>query len=255
MWDAVIILLREGMEALLVLTALLAFLNRTGHADKRKWVWSGVGTGLLLSGLMAVVLTYYISQAIAGTSRELVEGLTGLMAAVFMLAVGIWLHGKSNARTWNAYMNRQAGGALAKGSLWSLFILSGLAVLREGAETVVIYVGMAASIPMSELLLGILIAFAILAVAGFLIIRFSVRLPLRPFFLAAVVLMNYLVFRFAGESLHSLQVAGYISAHPSDKLLMVEWAGIYPTWETTLTQAVLLIYLVIQFCWAELRRS
>lgn len=254
-WDAGMILLREGLEAILVLAALLAYLHRTGNSDKRKWVWSGVGVGLLLSGIMAFVLTYAIAQVAAGSAREAIEGVAGLLSVVLMITVGNWLHNKSNMKNWSQYIDQRMGSALARGSLWSLFAVSGLAIFREGAETTIFYVGMAPSIDPLQLALGFGVTFILLIALGFAIIKFSARLPVRPFFLAASVLIYYLVIRFLGESIHSLQVGGWVSSHTSSSLSTVSALGVYPTWETTIPQLAVLAFIIGKFSWTQWRKS
>lgn len=246
-WDAAVILLREGLEAILVLAALLAYVKRTDNKTARNYIWAGSGAGLLLSGVLAIVLTYAISQAASGSARELIEGITGLVAVVMMLTIGNWLHSKSNMASWNAYISKQVDGALARGSLWSLFTVAGLAILREGAETAIFYIGMAPSIEPLQLAIGIGGALLALVVLGFAIIHFSAKLPIRPFFMAATVLIYYLVIRFLGESIHALQVAGKLSAHSQAGLPSIGWLGAYPTWETFVPQlgALLLIMFML----------
>lgn len=243
-WDAAVILLREGLEAILVVAALLAFAGRADNRTARAYIWSGAGAGLVLSGILAVLLTYAISQASSGGTRELTEGITGLVAVVMMLTVGAWLHGKSSTKAWNEYMAKQVSGALARGSLWSLFALAGLAILREGAETAIFYIGMAPAIDNWQLVLGIGAAAVILTVVGYCIIRFSAKLPVGPFFFTAALLIYYLVLRFLGESLHALQIAGKLPAHPEPALPSLGWLGFYPTWETFVPQLLLLIYII-----------
>ncbi|MBB3113874.1 high-affinity iron transporter [Paenibacillus phyllosphaerae] len=246
-FDAGAILLREGLEAILVLAALIAYLNKSGNADKRKWIWSGAGFGLVLSAVMAIVLTYAVSQAISGSAREKIEGFAGLGAVIFMLLVGNWLHNKSNIRTWNAFIDRQIGGALARGSLWSLFAVAALSVFREGAETAIFYVGMAPSISLFQMVLGIAAAIVLLALVALSMIRYSVKLPLRPFFLLASAFIYILVFRFIGESIHSLQVSGLLPAHNIASGVSLGALGIYPTLETIIPQASLVVYLLIRY--------
>ena len=243
-WDAALILLREGLEAILVLSALLSYLKREGGPGTRRWVWSGAGTGLLLSIGLAVVLTLTISKAASGGARELIEGITGLVAVVMMLTIGRWMHNKSNTAAWNRYVGQQVDGALAKGSLWSLFFVAALAVLREGAETTIFYVGMASSITTSQLLIGIGAALAVLIIVGYAIIALSARLPIAVFFRVATLLIYYLVFRFLGESIHSLQIAGRLPAHVENGLPAVSWLGLFPTWETALPQLLVLVFIV-----------
>lgn len=254
-WDAALILLREGLEAILVLAALLAFLKRSGDRSGRVSIWAGAGTGLVLSGILAVVLTLVVSEAISGGTRELIEGVVGLFAVVMMLTVGQWLHSKSNAQAWNKYLNEQVGGALARGNRWSLFALAGLAILREGAETAVFYIGMAPSIEPKQLVTGILGALAALTLLGFCLIRFTVKLPVRMFMLTATVLIYYLVIRFLGEGIHALQIAGVIPGHNYRLLPSVGWIGAYPTWETFIPQVIVLTFILWRLFASNLRKS
>jgi high-affinity iron transporter len=254
-WDAALILLREGLEAILVLAALLAYAQKSGEAVAGRWIWAGAGTGLVLSGALAVLFTTLVAAAASGSMRELLEGVTGLVAVVLMLTVGSWLHSKSNAAAWNRFVENSVGQALARGSLWSLFAVSALAIMREGAETAIFYIGMAPAIEPSQLLIGIGSAMAILVVLAFAIIKFSVRLPIRAFFLTATVLIYYLVFRFLGESIHSLQVAGKFPGHTASTLPSISWLGMYPTWETFVPQVAVLIFMVWQLVRQEMRSS
>lgn len=245
-WDAALILLREGFEALLVLTALLAFVNRSKDAALRTSVWAGAGTGLLISVILAIILTYTISQAIAGGAREMIEGFIGLFAVAMMLTVGWWLHSKSNVKAWNQYLSERTRGAVQRGSRWSLFLLSALAILREGAETAIFYIGMVPSIEPHQLIIGILGALIVLIVLGFCLIYFGIKLPIRPFMLCATLLIYYLVIRFLGESIHSLQIAGLLPAHSQAWLPSAGWIGAYPTWETLIPQLVALPFIIWQ---------
>ncbi|MGY4758281.1 FTR1 family iron permease [Paenibacillus caseinilyticus] len=243
-WDAGVIIFREGLEAILIISALVAFLNRSGNRDKRVWIWSGAAAGLVFSVVMALVLTLMLSRLTAGGSRELIEGITGLIAVIFMVSIGAWLHSKSNLKSWNRFVEHSIGSSLAKGTLWSLFFTSFLSVMREGAETLIFYMGMASSIAAGDMLLGIGTALVLLAVIGFVIIRMSGRIPVRPFFLAASFLLYYLAFKFVGVSLHALQVTGHLSAHTSDGLVNLSWLGMYNSWETTLPQLGMLAVIV-----------
>ncbi|MDQ3809006.1 MAG: FTR1 family protein, partial [Chloroflexota bacterium] len=101
--DAAVILMREGLEALLVVAALLAFLRKAGHADKQRWIWAGAGLGVALSVVVALVIQRLFSAATSGASRELVEGVTGLLAAAMLLYVSYWLHSRANLQAWQHY--------------------------------------------------------------------------------------------------------------------------------------------------------
>ncbi|WP_248929228.1 FTR1 family iron permease [Paenibacillus hamazuiensis] len=250
-WDAGVILFREGLEAILIIAALVSFLNRSGNADKRKWIWSGAGAGIAVSGLMAVVLSMLLSQLSTGSSRELIEGITGLVAVGFMVSIGAWLHRKSNLRAWNAFVEKTIGESLSKGALWSLFAAAFLSVMREGAETLIFYIGMAQAISTADMLLGVGTALLLLAVIGFLIIRMSKRIPVRPFFLMASLLLYYLAFKFIGVSIHALQVTGHVAAHTPGYLPDISLLGMYGSWETTGAQLVVLAVILWNVIRAE----
>jgi high-affinity iron transporter len=252
-WDAGLILLREGMEALLLLAALLAMLRKTESKGGARWVWAGAGAGLLSSAVLAVLLGLVITAA-AGATREGTEGFVGLASVALMVTVGAWLHRRSGLQAWNAFVKNRVGGAIAVGSMWSLFLLSFLAVLREGAETVVFYIGIAPAISLLSLVAGILGAFALLVVIGFLIIRFSVRLPLHYFFLVATVLIYYLAFKIAGQSIHSLQLVGILPTHFATGLPAVNILGMTSTWETFVPQMAILIVILVEVVITETQR-
>jgi high-affinity iron transporter len=253
-WDAGFILLREGMEALLVLAALLAMLKKSPAGNAPLWVWAGAGSGLILSAGLALLLGLVISTAGAATTREVLEGGVGLASVILMMSVGAWLHRRANLKAWSGYMEKKAGSAIAAGSTWSFYSLALLAVLREGAETVVLLIGIESGIGPVQLFAGVGAALAVLVLIGFLLIRFSARLPLHWFFLVATVMIYYLAFKIAGESIHSLQIAGVIPAHYADHLPSVGPLGMSQTWETFVLQAVVLVLVLAEVVTTEARR-
>ncbi|MFJ9498145.1 FTR1 family iron permease [Brevibacillus centrosporus] len=246
-WDAGLILFREGLEAILIIVSLLTFLNRSGNEDKRKWIWSGAAVGIIGSALLAIALSIVFSNLSTGSSRETIEGITGIIAVLFMLTIGAWLHKKSNLQAWNRFVEKTIGESLAKGTLLSLSFTAFLAVIREGAETIIFYMGMAATIRMTDLFIGIGGALVVLAIIAFAIIKLSARIPIRPFFLIASLLLYYMAFKFIGASIHALQVTGSLAAHSSDYLLDAPSLGIYANWETTIPQLIVLVVVLINF--------
>lgn len=241
MFDAAAIILREGLEALLVLVALLAFLSRSGNHHRRGWIWAGAGAGILASIGTAIALQAVFNRATAGQNREIIEGATGLIAAALLFYVSYWLHRKSNVAAWQKYINTQTSQAIASGSMVGLATLAFLAVFREGAETTVFYLGMASSIALTDLLLGFAGGIAVLTVVAVLIIRFGMQLPMRPFFLFASALVYYLGFKFVGMGIHALQISNVLPTSAIDSLRAIPLIGLYPTWEVVATQAILLI--------------
>ncbi|MBW4576742.1 MAG: FTR1 family iron permease [Aphanothece sp. CMT-3BRIN-NPC111] len=241
LFDAAVILLREGLEALLVLIALLAFLNKSGNADKSHWLWLGAGAGVLISILTAIIIQQLFSNIASGANRELLEGITGLVAAAMLFYVSYWLHSKSSLMAWQGYIHNQINSALAKNSLFSLALLAFLAVYREGAETTLFYMGIAPSISTADLLGGLALGSVVLAVIAALMLGVGLQIPLKPFFLVTSLLIYYLGFKFVGSGIHALQVAGILPATPANFLPSSDTLGLYPTWETTVPQLVLLL--------------
>src|SRR5262245_29538008 len=251
--DAAAIVLREGLEALLVIMSLLAFLRRSGNTDKRGWIWAGGALGVLASIITAVILQAVFSRVIAGVNRELIEGVTGLVAAALLFYVSYWLHSKASLHAWQGYISDRTARALARGSILGLALLAFLAVFREGAETAVFYLGIAPSIALSDLLLGIGLGAAVLVVAAFLMLVVGIKLPLRPFFRIAGLLVYYLGFKFVGTGIHALQVAGVAPTTPINWLPAVPLLGIYPTWQTLLPQIALLLGALGAFLYLQAR--
>jgi high-affinity iron transporter len=240
-FDAAIILLREGFEALLVVAALLAFLAKSGNADKRKWIWTGGGAGILASVGVAVLVNVVFSASTAvGANREILEGVTGLFAAAMLIYVSYWMHSKANISSWQRYIRDKSTSALARNSLLSLALIAFLAVFREGAETALFYLGIAPSIALGDLVLGLAIGAGGLVALGVVMLVFGVRIPIRPFFLVTSLLVYYLAFKFVGAGIHALQVAGIVPATSGSFLPDIGFFGVFPTWETTVVQLALL---------------
>ena len=239
-FDASIILLREGLEALLVIVALAAVLKRSASQTGQIWLWSGAAVGLLLSIGLGVAIQAFFGSVITPSNREFLEGVTGLFAAGMLIYVSYWLHSKATLRGWQRYINDQTKQVLAGGRLFGIALLAFLAVFREGAETALFYLGMAPSISTADLFTGLAIGFAILAAFGVGMVALGIRVPMRPFFAVASLLVFYLCFKFIGTGLHALQVAGVLPGTSATFLPSVDFLGVYPTWVTTIVQLALL---------------
>jgi len=239
-FDAAAVILREGLEALLIVVALLALLRRSGNQDKQGWVWGGVALGILVSIGTGFLFQLLFNQVSAGQNRELIEGITGLVAAAMLFYISYWLHSKSSAVSWQKYIHERTSQLLARGSMLSLATLAFLTVFREGAETTIFYIGMAPAISMSDLLLGLGAGIAILIVIAVLMLVMGVRLPIRLFFTVGGLLVYYLGFKFVGMGIHSLQVAGVLPTAPIPFIPEIPFLGIYPTWTSLFPQLLLL---------------
>ncbi len=252
-FDATTILLREGLEALLVVVALLGFLKKTGNGQKKNWIWFGVGTGIFVSIILGVIVQVLFSAGAFGTNNFLLAGWTGVFASVMLLYMSYWLHSKSSLSSWQQYISSKSTKALAAGNLWSLAILSFLAVFREGTETVLFLIGMASSISLANLLAGIGIGILALVLLSYFILKVGLKIPVRPFFIVSGILVFYLCFKFLGMGIHSLQLAGVLPATHTDLLPTVDLFAIYPTWEGLVPQCVLLVFALLAMMWNRRR--
>lgn len=252
-FDAATLLLREGLEALLVVVALLGFLKRAGHAEKSVWIWGGAGAGLAVSAILAVAVKVLIGTGAFGSNNFLITGYTGVFAAVMLIWVGYWLHSKSSVSEWNRYIREKSSAALATGSLMSLATLSFLAVFREGTETVLFYIGMASAITTQDLLLGLGLGLVVLAVVAVAMLKLGMKVPLRPFFLVSSLLVFYLGFKFTGMGIHGLQLAGVLPATVAPYLPHIDFLALYPNWQSTLPQLGLLVGALALVIWNRRR--
>lgn len=239
-FDAAIILLREGLEALLVIAALSAVLKKSGTVSGQAWLWTGAVGGLAASVVLGVAIQAFFSSIINPANRELLEGVIGLFAAAMLVYVSYWLHSKASISGWQSYIRTQTRDALKGGRLIGIGVLAFLAVFREGAETALFYLGMVSNISASDLAMGLAIGFGLLLILGFLMVVVGVRIPMRPFFMVASVLVFYLCFKFLGTGIHALQVSGYLPSGSSASLPSFDPVGLYPTWPTTIAQVLLL---------------
>jgi high-affinity iron transporter len=243
---ALTILLREGLEALLLVIAMVAFLRKAGRTDAMPYVHSG-WVGALLAGLA----TWFVATslvAISGASREVTEGVAALVAAVVLVSVGIWMHGKSQADAWQRYVREKLSHALSKGSGWFLFALAFLIVYREAFETVLFYAALWSQGNHPAVLAGAAVAAVALTAIGWAMLRFSRRMPFGTFFAVSAVLMAVLAVVLAGKGIAALQEAGWVSMSlvPAPR---VDLLGIHPTLEGLVAQVAVLVVLVAGFAW------
>ena len=247
-----VILLREGLEAILVLAAIIAFVVKTGRRDALPWVHAGWIAALALGALTWLAATFLLE--ISGANRELTEGITALLAAAVLLYVGYWLHGKSYAQAWSRFLKQHVGQALAKRTLWAMAAVSFLAVYREMFEIVLFYQALWAQVgdPGKASVLGGMGAAALaLAVVGFALFKYSVRLPMGLFFGATSALLALLAVVFAGHGVAALQEAGVIGV-TTLAFDPVPLLGIYPSAQALAAQFFVLALVVLAF-WAARR--
>ncbi len=254
-WGRVIqsflILFREGLEAILVVAALVAYLRRSGYADKVKVIWWGVGLALLAS-VGAAWLLNTVLQA-SGANREALEGITMLVASGVLIYVSYWLTSKSQANRWQAFIREKMDKAVTGGSLFALGSVAFFAVFREGAETILFYQALisGAAGQFNAVWTGMGLAVVVLVVVYAIIRQASVRLPLGLFFGATAILLFGMAFIFVGQGVLELQVSGMVKTTRLAGWPMISWLGIFPTLEAALSQAVVLAMLPTGWFWMK----
>lgn len=239
-WDSALILLREGLEALLIILVLVSFLKRANQQQMAKWIYSGAVVGIALSIVAAFVLSMFFNSLTVNASREMLEGYIGLIAALMMIGVGVWLHNKSTVASWNAYLSKQMGSAISKQSVFAMAFISFLSVFREGAETIIFYAGIAPKMPTSQFVLGIVVAIIMLIIMALVLVKMTVRIPIHKFFFVATIMIYVLAFKIIGSSIHTLQLTDVLPTTVFHSLPIVSMIGFYPTLETIIGQAALL---------------
>ena len=243
------ILLREGLEALLIVVAMIAFLRKAERPEVLRYVHGGWVAALVAGGATWAAATFFIS--ISGASRELTEGFGSLLAAVVLVSVGIWMHGKSHADAWQTYIRDKLSKALSKRSAWFLFLLAFVVVYREVFETILFYAAIWSQGGHVGMLTGALTAVVILAVVAWALLAYSKRLPIGRFFSLSSILMAVLSVVLVGKGVAALQEAGWIDIHPVSWVPRIEILGLYPTLEGLAVQLVTATVLVIGFARAS----
>lgn len=245
------VLLRERIEALLVVVAMVAFLRKTERVAELRYVHGG-WIAALIAGLVTWFAATYLVD-ISGASRELTEGFGSLLAAVILVTVGIWMHGKSSAERWQQYIRDSMARALSR-SGWFLFLLAFIVVYREAFETILFYVALWAQGNAAAMLAGAGAAAFVLALIAWVMLRYSAKLPITQFFFWSSALIAMLAVVLAGKGVAALQEAGVLGIDPVVGLPRVQALGLFPTVETVLAQVIAILVLLGGF-WINRRSS
>ena len=243
--SSLLILLREGLEAILVLAAIIAFVRKTGRQDALPYIHAG-WIGAVLLGALTWVVASYLWQ-ISGANRELTEGISALLAAAMLLYVGFWLHKRSYAQAWQAFIREHVTAALGRQTLWAMAGISFLAVYRELFEIVLFYQTLWAQAGpegQGAVLAGIAAAAALLAALAWAILKYSARLPIGPFFTVTSGLLVLMAVVFVGNGVAALQEAGVLPSTPA-AFVSVPILGIHPNAQGLLAQAAVIVLIAL----------
>ncbi len=234
---------------------LVSFLKKSNQQQMARWIYIGAGIGILFSIFAAVALSVLFNSLSMNTSREMLEGYVGLAAALMMIGVGLWLHNKSSVTSWNAYLSKQMGNAISKQSVLAMAFISFLSVFREGAKTILFYVGVAPNMPTFDFILGIILALLILSIVAVLLIKLTIRIPIHKFFFVATIFIYLLTFKIIGTSIHTLQLTNVLPTNVMDHLPVISEIGFYPTIETLLGQSILILICITVIVKQKLKKK
>ena len=251
-WDlflyALIIILREGFEALIIVAAVIALLIKSGNSKHLNIVYSALGVAVVLSIATAYGLNYIFGSENAGQTREVMEGAVMLIAVVLLFYVGFWLLSNANSKKWTAYIQGQISSSLSSGDSKMLWWTVFLAVYREGAETVLFYLALLfdAKTPAATSMVaaGFVAGLVALIVVYVIIKKFSLKIAIKPFFIATSVIIFYMSVVFVGKGVMELVEGKVFVPTVIDGLPTITWIGFYPYVQSLVPQAVMIVLLI-----------
>lgn len=252
-WDlflyAFIIILREGFEALIIVAAVIALLIKSGNSKHLNIVYSALGVAVVLSIATAYGLNYIFGSENAGQTREVMEGAVMLIAVVLLFYVGFWLLSNASSKKWSAYIQGQISNSLSSGDSKMLWWTVFLAVYREGAETVLFYLALLfdAKSPAATSMVaaGFVAGLVALIVVYVIIKKFSLKIAIKPFFIATSVIIFYMSVVFVGKGVMELVEGKVFVPTVIDGLPTITWIGFYPYVQSLVPQAVMIVLLIV----------
>tara|TARA_R110001592_G_scaffold131360_3_gene345093 strand:- start:2821 stop:4770 length:1950 start_codon:yes stop_codon:yes gene_type:complete len=243
------IMLREGLEAFLIIALILALIRSTPGAKKALPYIHGGWISAILIGVVGWFLSDWVI-AISGKNREVMEGLISLVAVIVLIFVGFWLHNHSHSKKWKEFIEKKIGAKLKGEKMIGLAFFSFIIVFREAFESILFLqaIGLETqSGDQSSIGFGVLAAFALIVLLAFLFLKYSKRIPVRQLFRYSSWVITLLAVILMGKGVHAIQEAGWLSITGLPIFLKIEWLGIYPTLESIISQMVLLGILILLY--------
>ena len=252
------IIVREGLEAILVISAIIAYLIKSGNGKTLKNVYIGAVMGIAASFVAAGIL-YYVKKVWvgAGQSQEVIEGVTALIAVCVLFYVSNWMISKAEAASWSRYIDGKVQSSVAIGSGAALAFTAFLSVFREGAEVVLFYQPMLSEGNAGMVWAGFAAGCVLLVFVYLAITRLSIKLPIKVFFTATSILMAVMCVSFLGSGIKELaegnvfDLSLYVPGIPENDVIQI--FGIYPYLETLVPQLILAVILLVTFIAAHYR--
>jgi len=236
------ILFREGLEALLVIIALIAAVRQAGHGSRARDVYAGA----LIALVCSILLAWAVQHVLGDNTSDTLEGVFQLFAVVTLFYVSSWITSKSQAKQWMNFIGAQVEAARrSRGPSLALGLTAFLAVMREGAETIVFFQAlMAGTTETAErhaIFIGLVAGIFALTLAFIGLRKVTFMIPIGPVFTATSVLLYALAVIFAGQGIASFQESGVIGATFVNHVPTVPMLGLYPTIQTLVAQGILLV--------------
>lgn len=240
------IILREGLEAFLVIITILGIIRSLKLPKASKYIHIGWMAAIASGFLMWWGAGHLFS--FSGAQREIMEGLIALFAVAILVYVGFWMHSKSEASKWQAFVKNKIQKITSRESLIGLAFLSFVVVFREAFESVLFLSALsseAGSEHSAAFVSGILVAFVILIVLSVLLLKYSKKLPIPQLFKYSSYIMALLAVVLVGKGVHALQEAGKIGVSNTPFNFRVDLLGLYPTWQSLVSQILILVLLFV----------
>ena len=236
------ILIREGLEALLVIIALVAAVRQAGYGNRSRDIYAGALVALLCS----VMLAWAVQHVLGDNTSDTLEGVFQLFAVATLFYVSSWITSKKQAKQWKSFIGAQVEAARnSKGPSLALGLTAFLAVMREGAETIVFFQAlMAGATETAErhaIFVGVLAGGFALTLAFIGLRKVTFMIPIGPVFTATSVLLYALAVIFTGQGIASFQESGVVGATFVSHVPTIPMLGIYPTIQTLVGQAILMV--------------
>lgn len=253
---AVSIMLREGLEAFLVLAVVLALIKSSGVKKALPWVHGGWISAVLL-GIAGWFLSGYIIS-FGGKNREIMEGLVSLLAVVVLLSVGFWLHNNSYAKQWKHFIEHKIGKLLKRENMIGLSVFSFMVVFREVFEIILFLQAInleAEPQNKSAIGFGVLAAIFLILLIAYFFLKYSKMIPVRKLFLYSSWIVVFLAFILVGKGVHSLQESGWIAVTSVAHFYRIDWLGMYPSVQTILSQLGLLVVILMTYFFYNQKRK
>lgn len=253
---AYLILLREGLEAILVLVAIIAYLKRSGNEKHLGAVYNFSIAAIVASFFSAYLFNTILNNTTGGMSREVLEGATALFAVVVLLLTSAWLGGKADTKNWKNYIDGLVEKSVTSGTARALGLAAFLAVYREGAEVILFYQALFnnAAADVTMIWSGFGAGCVTLALIFFGMQQGILKIPLRPFFLFTSGLMFLLAVTFVGSGIQELQEGGVIGITRLEGWPAIDLLGISPTAETMGAQFAVLLMGAAMLVYAKSRK-